>query len=194
MDRNPNDFQQRTGAGADLHTHTDTTSGLGGTSGTGTGSFGGAGSYGATGATGTTGGEQQSTTERAKEAASGALNQAKDKLGQAKDKAVNLKSSLADKLEAGADKLRQRSEGDGSMAGSMGGQQQGTMNKASSAVASGMQNTAEWLRSADLDSLKTSVEEQVRTNPGRTLLVALGLGYVLGRAFGGGSKPSGYNA
>jgi len=46
-----------------------------------------------------------------------------------------------------------------------------------------MQATADWLRDADLDSLRTGVERQVKEHPGRTLLFAVGLGYLLGKAF-----------
>jgi len=47
-------------------------------------------------------------------------------------------------------------------------------------VARGMNKSADWLRNGDL---KADIERQVRENPGRTLLIALGLGYVLGKAF-----------
>ena len=50
-------------------------------------------------------------------------------------------------------------------------------------VAGGMESTAEWLRDADLDSLKAGLENQVKEHPGRTLLIAAGLGYLIGRAF-----------
>ena len=46
-----------------------------------------------------------------------------------------------------------------------------------------MEATANWVRDADLDSLKTGIERQVKEHPGRTLLIAVGLGYVLGKAF-----------
>jgi hypothetical protein len=47
-------------------------------------------------------------------------------------------------------------------------------------VARGMNKSADWLRNGDL---RADIERQVRENPGRTLLIALGLGYVLGKAF-----------
>ena len=50
-------------------------------------------------------------------------------------------------------------------------------------VAGGMQATADWLREADMDSMRTGVERQVKEHPGRTLLIAVGLGYLLGKAF-----------
>ena len=50
-------------------------------------------------------------------------------------------------------------------------------------LAGGMQSSAEWLREADLDNMRVGIERQVRENPGRSLLVAVGLGYLLGKAF-----------
>jgi hypothetical protein len=49
-------------------------------------------------------------------------------------------------------------------------------------LASGMQSSADWLRDADLDKLKQGVEQQVKEHPARTLLVALGAGYLIGKA------------
>jgi hypothetical protein len=46
-----------------------------------------------------------------------------------------------------------------------------------------MQSTADWLRDADLDSMREGVERQVKEHPGRSLLIAVGLGYLLGKAF-----------
>jgi len=149
--------------------------------------YGGAGSTGTIGGTGTdfgqgtagTGQDAQSKFQQAKGAAA-------DKLGVVKEKVSNLNTTLADKLEAGAEKLRQR--------GSTGGTQQFAGATATESVAAsnermvqyqnqlakGLDSTADFLRNGDL---KASVEEQVRTKPGRTLLIALGVGYVLGKAF-----------
>ena len=46
-------------------------------------------------------------------------------------------------------------------------------------LAGGMQGTADMLRNGDL---KGSIETQVRENPARTLLIAVGVGYLLGKA------------
>jgi hypothetical protein len=122
--------------------------------------------------------------------ASSALGGAKDKLSDVgssvRDRTAGAKDSLADMLESGAEKLRQRS-GDGSLAGasSTGGtaaMADDRMAQVTTKVASGMDATADWLRDADLDSLKASVETQVKEHPGRTLLIAVGLGYLLGKA------------
>jgi hypothetical protein len=46
-----------------------------------------------------------------------------------------------------------------------------------------MQSSADWLRDADLEKIKDGVEKQVKEHPARTLLVALGAGYLIGKAF-----------
>jgi ElaB/YqjD/DUF883 family membrane-anchored ribosome-binding protein len=119
-----------------------------------------------------------------------ALGGAREKLGEVgstmRDRAAGAKDSLADMLESGAEKLRQRS-GDGSLAGvsATGGATavaDDRVTQVTTKVAGGMDATADWLRDADLDSLKASVETQVKDHPGRTLLIAAGLGYLLGKA------------
>jgi hypothetical protein len=133
--------------------------------------------------------------DQAKRKASEAAEQAKQRAGQARERADQLKRTLADKLDAGAGKLRQKTArtadelepsagGDGATTVA----QKQKMDKVGSAVASGMEGTANWLRNTDLDSIRGDIEHQVRTNPGRSLLVALGLGYVLARMFRGGSS------
>lgn len=104
-----------------------------------------------------------------------------------REKAGSAKNSLADMLESGADKLRQRSQG-GTLAAAdaAGGTTAVSTDKVAQAtdkLAGGMQATADWLREADLDNLRSGIETQVREHPGRTLLIALGAGYLLGKAF-----------
>ena len=106
-----------------------------------------------------------------------------EKFGQVKDKARELQSTLADRLDAGADKLRQRKSGtlaSASDGGSVSTTADDRMANVQDSVARGMNKSADWLRNGDL---KADIERQVRENPGRTLLIALGLGYVLGKAF-----------
>lgn len=109
---------------------------------------------------------------------------AKAKLSATKEKASHLKATLADKLEQGAEKLRNKAST--TTVTEMGADTERKARRASDKVASGMENTADWLRNADVDSMKSGLENQVRSNPGRTLLVALGVGYVAGRLFRGG--------
>jgi hypothetical protein len=121
--------------------------------------------------------------------ARGALSGAGEKLGDVgssvRDRAGTAKDSLANALEAGAEKLRSR--GDGTMAGagadgSSMAMADDRMAQVTSRVAGGMEGAATWLRDADMDGLKTSIETQVKEHPGRTLLIAVGLGYLLGKA------------
>ncbi|MBA2683509.1 MAG: hypothetical protein H0U66_03330 [Gemmatimonadaceae bacterium] len=101
-----------------------------------------------------------------------------------RERAVQLKTSLADKLETGAGKLRQRSSDTGSIDGAIATTKERVAD-AGDRVASGMEKSAEWLREADMPSFKRGLERQVKENPGRTLLIAGAIGYLLSRAFKG---------
>jgi len=165
-------------------------SGAGNTSG-----FGDAGNT--TGSTSYSGTSTGSSTDSQSDRASSVSDRAKNMAGTAKEKladvgstarerAGTLKNSLADALETGAEKLRQRGT-DGSLAGASGTgsvalESDGRMSDVTSRVATGMQSSADWLRDADLDGLKTGIERQVKEHPGRTLLIAVGIGYLLGKA------------
>ena len=145
---------------------------------------------GATGTSGANTGDNQSggLTDRARDLAGNAQEKLADVGSTVRERAANMKDSLADALETGADKLRARTSGggDSQLAGAGGGSiamSDGRVAQVSERVAGGMEATADWLRDADLDSLKTSVERQVKEHPGRTLLIAVGVGYLLGKAF-----------
>jgi hypothetical protein len=181
-----------------------TTGGAGGTAG-GTGAYGGtsgfggtgdvgasSGGFGAAGAGGGTGageaGGAGGMADRAKNAAGNAQERLADVGSTVRERAGQAKNSLADVLEAGAERLRSR--GGQQLAGST-GYGEGTVTTGDGGrvaeigqrVAGGLQSSADWLREADLDGLRQGVERQVRENPGRTLLIAVGLGYLLGKAF-----------
>jgi hypothetical protein len=166
-----------------------------GNSGDLTGSAGyGAGASGSTGASvGGSGLGGSSSTD----AGGGISDRARDIAGNAKDKLADVGSSvrqgagtakdkLADALASGADKLRQRGGG-GQLSGSTGTADITVsgdgVSQVTDRVAGGMQATADWLRDADIDSMRAGVERQVKEHPGRTLLLAVGLGYLLGKAF-----------
>ena len=158
------------------------------------------GAYGTTG--GTTGGSSpggsgadasadasQSRLGAAQEKLGQAKDAATEKLGQAREKATALKATLADKLEAGASTLRERAQpgtGTAQLAGATAGANGATgglldneqVQRFAGPAADAMERTADFLRNGDV---REALEEQVRTNPGRTLLIALGLGYVLGK-------------
>ena len=134
--------------------------------------------------------ESAGITDRAKSAMGTAQEKLADAGSTVREKAGTWKNSLADALESGADKLRQQGVGGGQTAGAaatggsvgMVADQPNRMTGMSNQLAGGMQASADWLRDADLDGIKTGIEQQVKDHPGRTLAVAVGLGYLLGKA------------
>jgi hypothetical protein len=168
----------------------------GGTTGGSTGGFSGGSAGGSTGGMGGdampgdrqggVAGVAHSLADKASGAASSGKEALTDRLGAVKGKASDLKSTLAEKLEQGAEALRNRAQA----SGTPGGQQQfagaaaGLLSNEkvqgySNTLAGGLQGAADMLRDGDLQA---SLEKQVRENPARTLLIALGLGYVIGKA------------
>jgi hypothetical protein len=166
------------------------TSDVGGTSsgfGTTGGSTGGMSGGAASGGYGSTGGDT-SVGDRARDVASTAKDRVSEVGSTVRERAGQAKNSLADALEAGAERLRNRG-GSQQLAGSTGysdasvGSDGGSVADLGQRVAGGLQTSADWLREADIDGLRQGVERQVKDNPGRTLLIAVGLGYLLGKAF-----------
>ncbi len=100
-----------------------------------------------------------------------------------KERVARIPGMVADGLEAGADALRQRRLVPTTTGGS---RVTALVNDpaiapVSDTLAAGMQTGADWLREADLDTLKDGVEKQVKEHPARTLFVALGVGFLLGK-------------
>lgn len=98
-----------------------------------------------------------------------------------KARAFGIPAKLADGLQAGADAIRQRRS-----AASTGSSVTALVNDpaiaaVSDSLATGMESGAEWLRDANLDKLKDGVEKQVKKHPARSLFVALGAGFLLGK-------------
>ena len=206
MERNTNDSfgnqnpgEASTGAGFGGTGGTGSQAGSQGTNASGTGGFGGS----ASGSSGTGGyaGSADASFSRDTSIDSGVADRARNAMGTAqekladagssvREKAGTLKNSLADALESGAEKLRQQAAGAGQTAGAaatgesvgMVADQPNRVTDMSNQVAGGLQGAADWLRDADLDGLKSGLERQVKEHPGRTLAVAVGLGYLLGKA------------
>lgn len=98
-----------------------------------------------------------------------------------RQKASTLPALIADGLEAGANALRQNKVATVSETGSaVSGDS--SIAAVTDTLATGMQSSADWIRDADLDKLKSGVEKQVKEHPARSLLVALGAGYLIGKA------------
>ncbi len=103
------------------------------------------------------------------------------KFPRAKGRASGIPAIIADGLQAGAEAIRQRRS-----AASTGSSVTALVNDpaiaaVSDSLATGMQSGAEWLRDADMDKLKEGVEKQVKEHPARSLAVALGAGFLLGK-------------
>jgi ElaB/YqjD/DUF883 family membrane-anchored ribosome-binding protein len=170
--------------------------GLGGSTGnTGTGGSGGGSMSGASGTADASFSRDASSepggiTDRAKSAMGTAQEKLADAGSSVREKAGTWKNSLADALESGADKLRQQGAGGGQTAGAaatggsvgMVADESNRMASMSNQLAGGMQASADWLRDADLDGIKSGIEQRVKDHPGRTLAVAVGIGYLLGKA------------
>ena len=184
-------FGGTSGQGSQAGSQGSTASGTGGYGGSTSGASG-TGGYGGTADTGFN--RDTANQSGLADRASGAVGTAKDKLADAgstvRDKAGSLKTSLADALESGAEKLRQQGTGGGQIAGAaatggsagMVSSETNRLADVSNQVAGGLQASADLLRDADLDGLKSGLERQVKEHPGRTLAVAVGLGYLLGKA------------
>ncbi len=132
----------------------------------------------------------QSTTTSAGAAGSGATStDASGLKDRVRERAGSLKDSVADALESGAERLRQQ-PATGMQAADMateGGAaaavaDDGRLAQASNQVAGGLQASADWLRDVDVDGMKVGIERQVKEHPGRTLAIAVGIGYLLGKA------------
>jgi hypothetical protein len=131
----------------------------------------------------TTGGEQTSFGSELSDSKRGVGSRVKSVASSVKDKASGIPGMLADGLQAGAEALRQRRTSTEASAGSsVAITNDPTIAAVTDTLASGMQSSADWLRDADLDKLKEGVEKQVKEHPARSLLVALGAGYLIGKA------------
>jgi ElaB/YqjD/DUF883 family membrane-anchored ribosome-binding protein len=136
-------------------------------------------------------GETSGLADRAKSAVSTTGNKLADVGSTVRDKAGSLKNSLADALESGAERLRAQGAGGGQLAGAaatngseaMVVDETNRLSQTTNQLAGGMQASADWLRDADFEGLKTGIERQVKEHPARSLAVAVGLGYLLGKAF-----------
>jgi ElaB/YqjD/DUF883 family membrane-anchored ribosome-binding protein len=107
-----------------------------------------------------------------------------------RQKAGSLKNTIADALESGAGRLRQQAAGRLQTPGvaATGGSADAVVEdtrlaQTSNQIAGGMQGAADWLREADLDGVKSGIERQVKEHPARSLAIAVGVGYLFGKAF-----------
>ena len=92
----------------------------------------------------------------------------------------NVQATLADTLDAGASALRDRLGGTDTSPNGSG--VRARLGAAGGAVANRLESGAVWLRENDITDLKELIGHQLENHPGRTALIALGLGVLIGRA------------
>jgi hypothetical protein len=127
--------------------------------------------------------DQTSNASFGETQSSGMSDRVKNVGSAIKEKASGIPSIIADGLEAGANALRQNRPASGSTDGSsVAVSSDSSISAVTDTLATGMQSSADWLRDADLEKLKAGVEQQVKEHPARSLLVALGAGYLIGKA------------
>ena len=128
--------------------------------------------------------ESSTGAHSAQDTASSLSDKAQDALATVKEMASYLPGMLADRLESGAEKLRSSPTPSGAMAG--GGSaalaNDTPVSQAKDTLAKGMQSSADWLRDANFDKIRDGIEQEVKERPTRSLLIALGVGYLLGKA------------
>ena len=105
--------------------------------------------------------------------------------GQVKDKVALLGRSAADKVDenrgAAASGLQKAASALHEKAESLpGGEKISSMGHA---AAERMSSTADYVREHDVEGMMTDVETLVKNNPGRSLLAAAVIGFLLGRTF-----------
>ena len=109
-----------------------------------------------------------------------ALKRSSEALRATRGKAGDLQATLADRLDVGAEAIRER-VGEGEAAGPR-ARVPRRVASTGVAVADTLEGSATWLRENELADLGTMLGRQLREHPGRTALLALGIGILLGRA------------
>jgi ElaB/YqjD/DUF883 family membrane-anchored ribosome-binding protein len=132
------------------------------------------------GATGAQGGAQ-STLQRAGEAASSLGQQASETLSSAASKASNLASQVGQRAEDAVSSVGERMHDLGSSVRER-GPQSGVLGSATSAVASGLETTGDYLHEQGISGMFEDVTALVRRFPIQSLLVGFGIGFLMARA------------
>jgi ElaB/YqjD/DUF883 family membrane-anchored ribosome-binding protein len=119
-------------------------------------------------------GDEQSLGEKLSDTA----GQVKDKVGvlgrNAADKVDENRDAAASGLDKAASALHDKAE---SLPGG------GKVTSLARAAADRMTSTADYVREHDVDGMMKDVESLVKNNPGRSLLAAAVIGFLLGRTF-----------
>lgn len=116
----------------------------------------------------------QSVKDKVSDAASTAKQKVTDAGRQTADKIDEKRGPAADALESAASTLHEKAED------LPGGE---TVKSVAHSAAEKLESTAGYIREHDVRAMLTDVEDIVKRNPGPSLLIAVAIGFLIGRAF-----------
>lgn len=116
----------------------------------------------------------QNVTNRVADAAAAAKQKVSTAGDQATDKVDEKRGAAADALESAASNIHEKAED------LPGGE---TVRNVAHSTAEKLESTAGYIREHDVRAMISDVEQIVKRNPGPSLLIAVALGFLIGRAF-----------
>lgn len=116
----------------------------------------------------------QDIRDKVSDAASTAKQKVSAASRQATDKIDEKRAPAADALENAASSLHEKAED------LPGGE---TVRSVAHSAADKLESTASYIREHDVRSMLSDVEDVVKRNPGPSLLIAVAVGFLIGRAF-----------
>jgi ElaB/YqjD/DUF883 family membrane-anchored ribosome-binding protein len=116
----------------------------------------------------------QNVKGRVADAASTAKQKLSETASQATDKIDEKRTPAADALESAASTIHEKAEN------LPGGE---TVRTVAHSAAEKLEATADYIREHDVRTMVSDVEEIVKRNPGPSLLIAVAIGFLIGRAF-----------
>lgn len=87
----------------------------------------------------------------------------------------SIKTTVAEKLHSAADTLQQKA--------GQSNQPDGTLATYGTQASEWLNRSADYIQDMDVNKVKTDVQNEVRNNPGRSLLIATAAGLILGALF-----------
>ena len=116
----------------------------------------------------------QSVKEKVSDAAATAKQKVSEAGRQATDKIDERRGPAADALESAASTIHEK-------AGDLPGGE--TVKSVAHSAAEKLESTAGYIREHDVRAMLTDLEDIVKRNPGPSLLIAVAVGFLIGRAF-----------
>lgn len=130
----------------------------------------------------------KSTMDKAKDAASNVADKARDMAGNVADKARDAADKAREYAQAAGDRAEHLTARAGSGLESLGHAvrdrmpQGGTMGSVADRAASGLENAGRYLQEEGLSGMADDLTDLIRRNPVPSLLVGIGIGFLLARA------------